>query len=156
MRFFPGIVRPVISFNTPPGSRVLIHHEARFDGERTIIVDTGTSDIQDAINSYAPFCDINYMLSRLKVGDRTVLNPASPMYGDFSGLPTNPHDIINVVRGAESSFNQLSAEERASCNNDFRVWLSRRLRPSSGPASPSDAVSSSPSSGSVADPKTEV
>lgn len=145
MRFIPATVRPVSYFVTAPGSRVIVHHEARFDGERTIIVDTGYSDLQDAINSYAPFCDITYMLNRLKVGDSSVLNASSPMFGDFSGLPTNPHDIFNIVRSAESTFNQLSQEERASCNNDFRVWLSRRIRPaarssdSDSPVSTSDA-----------------
>lgn len=149
MRFFPGCFSDTTKFVSPAGSRVLLHHEARFNGERTVIVESGRSDIQDAINSYAPFCDINYMLTRLKVGDSSVLNQVSPMYGDFSGLPSCPHDIFNIVKSAESSFNALSSQERQNFNNDFRVWLSRNLRPGSRPGSNSSDLSSN-SSGSDA------
>lgn len=138
MRFYPVCFDSVTSYVTPHGSRIHQHYEPRFDGERTILVVSGTSDIQDAINSFAPFCDMEYMLSRLKLGDTSVLSRKQPIFGDFSSLPSNPADVLNIVHSAESRFGQLSFEEKQNYNNDFRVWLSRMLsddvRPNDSPS----------------------
>lgn len=149
IRWHPTVISDTSDFVTPHGSRVFIHHEARFDGERTIIVDVGKSDIQEKINSYAPFCDINYMLHRLSIGDRSFINPRQPMYGDFSGMPTAPHDILNIARSAELRFSQLDAEEKKEFNNDYRVWLSRCMRDGVRPQSQLDSVVSDSSTGST-------
>ena len=137
IRWHPTRIQDTSEFVTPHGSRVFIHHEARFDGERTVIVETGKSDIQEKINSYAPFCDINYMLHRLSIGDRSFINSRQPMYGDFSGMPTAPHDILNIARSAELRFSQLTADEKKEYNNDYRVWLSRCMRDGLRPKSQS-------------------
>ena len=46
-----------------------------------------------------------------------------PLYGDFTGMPDNPADAINIYRGAERAFSLLSSEDKLAYNNDFRVWL---------------------------------
>ncbi len=116
-------VNPVSAFVSCPGSRDKIVFESRFNGRSLVVEPTGKFDIQADIESYAPFCDLNYMLSRLRVGDSSVLASRQAMYGDFSGLPDNPIDAINLVRNAESRFAMLSAEEKLTYNNDYRVWL---------------------------------
>ena len=67
------------------------------------------------------------MLHRLSVGDTSVLSGRQAIYGDFSGLPQNPVDMINVLNSAEQSFSQLPADEKAAFNNDYRVWLANLL-----------------------------
>lgn len=114
---------PVISKNTPVGKRIKIVLEPRFNGKKVVLESVGTLDIQEKIESFAPFADINYMLHRLKVGDRSVLSSVPPQYGDFSALPTNPVDVINLVHSAESSFAELDSKEKIKFNNDWRVWL---------------------------------
>ncbi len=120
-------------FVTPPGDS--IHHicTGRFDGRTLKVVETGTENIQDSIQAHAPFTDLRYMLSRLSVGDDSVLSSRQPMFGDFSGLFDNPIDAINAVNDARSRFDLLSAEEKKACNNDWRVWFSSLLNQSSAP-----------------------
>ena len=128
--------RVKMKFITCPGSRFHTHYDSRFDGRRVVLVESGVSDIQEAIEAFGRYTDLHYMLHRLSVGDSSVISARVPMYGDFSGLPTNPVDAINIVSSAESAFGQLSMEERATYNNDFRAWLASRLSgdQTSGPA----------------------
>lgn len=142
--------RVEMKFVTCPGSRFHTHFDSRFDGKRVVLVESGVSDIQDAIEAFGKYTDLHFMLHRLSVGDMSVLSSRVPMYGDFSGLPTNPVDAINIVHSAEQAFGQLSMDERASYNNDFRAWLASRL---SGPAAGSSPV---PDPVPVADPVKEV
>ena len=120
---FAGVSDPH-SFESCAGERIHTLYDSRFDGSRVVLEESGSFDIQERINSYAPYTDIAYMLNRLKVGDNSVLTTRSPLYGDFSGLPDNPTDAINMYHGAETAFAQLSTEEKLAYNNDFRVWLS--------------------------------
>lgn len=114
-------------FSTPPGDP--IHHicTGRFDGRTLKVVETGTEDIQQSIQAHAPFTDLRYMLSRLSVGDDSVLSSRQPLYGDFSGLFDNPIDAINAVNDARSRFDLLPAEDKKACNNDWRVWFASLL-----------------------------
>ncbi len=118
-------------FTTPPGDS--IHHicTGRFDGHTLKVVETGTEDIQQSIQAHAPFTDLRYMLSRLSVGDDSVLSSRQPMFGDFSGLFDNPVDAINAVNDARSRFDLLTAEEKKACNNDWRIWFASLLNQSS-------------------------
>lgn len=111
------------TFKSCVGDRIHKLYESRFDGSRVVLEEAGSFDIQERINGYAPYTDISYMLNRLTVGDDSVLNKRTPMYGDFSGMPDNPADAINLYHNAETAFSQLSTEDKLRYNNDFRVWL---------------------------------
>ena len=126
-------------FCTPPGDP--IHHicTGRFNGKTLSVVETGTEDIQQSIQAHAPFTDLRYMLSRLSVGDNSVISSRQPIYGDFSGLFDNPIDAINSVNAARSQFDLLSPEEKTACNNDWRVWFASLLHNSSSDNKPSVA-----------------
>jgi hypothetical protein len=139
------------TFCSPPGSRTKIQYEGRFNGKHGTLVATGTIDTQDIINAYAPLTDINYMLHRLSVGDRSVLSVRAPMYGDFSGLPSNPVDAINMVENARSTFGRLPVEEKQKFNNDYRVWLAGLF---SGSVSPEHG-GHDPAHGAIPDPVKE-
>jgi hypothetical protein len=112
-----------MKFVSCAGSRIHKHYEPHFDGSRVCLVESGHTDIQAEIESYAKYTDLHYMLHRLSVGDSSVLCSKTPIYGDFSGLPSNPVDVINLVHRSESMFSELSPEERAKFNNDYRSWL---------------------------------
>ena len=115
------------SFFSCPGSRVHIIYEGRFNGRTMSLVEVGREEIQPKIDAYAPYTDLVYMLSRLKVNDFSVMASRTPMYGDFSGLPTNPIDAINLVQSAQNAFGRLSVDEKQKYNNDYRVWLASVL-----------------------------
>lgn len=121
----PNHVPNVAEIFTASGSRKKPIYTPRFDGECISLRETGSIDIQDSINSYAPYCDLRYMLTRLKAGDCSVLSSRPPCYGDFTGLPGNPVDTLNLIHDVERSFSELPAEVRSSCNNDWRVYFTR-------------------------------
>ncbi len=127
-------------FTTPPGDP--IHHicSGRFNGKTLSVVETGTENIQDTIQAHAPFTDLRYMLSRLSVGDQSVISSHQPLYGDFSGLFDNPVDAINAVNDARTRFDHLTAEEKKACNNDWRVWFATLLNNSTSDDKPSAVV----------------
>lgn len=132
-------------FVTCPGSRIHTHYEPQFDGKTVVLVESGVTDIQEEIESYGKYTDIHYMLHRLAIGDSNVLSRKPPMYGDFTGMPGNPVDAINLIHSAESRFTELSLEERSAYNNDFRAWLAAVLsgKEVSSPAvPPCDSVDS--------------
>lgn len=130
---------------TPSGSPVKTVYEAFFNGTCTGIRSIGRLNTQDEIEAWGKFTDLEYMLHRLKLGDRSVLSTAVPMYGDFSGLPDNPLDAINLVHSAEDSFRRLSAEEKQGYNNDWRVWLATMFNGScNNPADPAPDPGSDP------------
>lgn len=113
------------SIRSCPGSEYHVLYEPRFDGQKLSLVEIGREEIQAKIEAYAPYTDLVYMLSRLKVNDFSVLSQSRPLYGDFSCMPDNPVDAINLVHGAERAFAELSTEEKQTYNNDYRVWLSQ-------------------------------
>ena len=115
-------VRPIRPC-TPVGSRIKDVFEPRFNGHKIVLDKVGEMDIQEKIEAFAPFSDLNYMLHRLKVGDRSVISVNPPLYGDFSGLASNPIDVINIVHNAEERFGRFTLEEQSRYNNDWRVWL---------------------------------
>lgn len=121
----PNHVPNVAEIFTASGSRKKPIYTPRFDGECISLRETGSIDIQDSINSYAPYCDLRYMLTRLKAGDTSVLSSRPASYGDFSGLPGNPVDTLNLIHDVERSFSELPDDIRLSCNNDWRVYFTR-------------------------------
>ena len=80
----------IASIHTYSGSPIHKILEPRFDGAVTRLVVTGEENIQDRMEAEAPTTDINYMLHRLSLGDQSVLSSRRPMYGDFTGLPSDP------------------------------------------------------------------
>lgn len=111
------------SYFSDPGSPFHDIYEPRFNGSNVVLKKTGRENIQERIEAFAPYTDLNYMLSRLKAGDPSVLSSRAAMYGDFSSMPSNPIDAINLIHNAEASFSQLPEEERSKHNNDYRRWL---------------------------------
>ena len=117
----------ILSIHTCSGSPVHKILEPLFDGSVTKLVVTGEENIQARMEAEAPSTDINYMLHRLSLGDQSVLSSKRPMYGDFTGLPSDPIEALNLVHQSEYAFAQLSAEDKAKFNNDWRRWFADLL-----------------------------
>ena len=111
------------SINTYAGSPIHQILEPRFDGTTTQLVSVGEENIQDFYEAQAPLTDINYMLNRLALGDTSVLSSKRPMYGDFTGLPSDPIEALNLVHESERAFAQLPFEDKQKYNNDWKLWF---------------------------------
>lgn len=121
----PSRIPCITDITTCSGSRKKKIYTPRFNGECIVLSDSGTVDVQDTIDSYAPYCDLRYMLSQLKVGDRSVLSSRPCSYGDFSSIPRNPIDTLNLIHDVERRFGDLPDDVRQACNNDWRVYFTR-------------------------------
>lgn len=127
MRHKEARIPNISSIHTHSGSPVHKILEPRFDGTITKLVVTGEENIQARMEAEAPSTDINYMLHRLSLGDQSVLSTRRPMYGDFTGLPSDPIEALNLVHESEYAFGQLSVEDKAKYNNDWRRWFAELL-----------------------------
>lgn len=125
MRLYTYRIPNVGDVVTSPGTRTETLFTPKFNGSEIILVKSGTVDVQERIDSYAPYCDIRYMLTQLRLGDRSVLSSKQPMFGDFSGMPSHPVDAINFIQDVQSSFDRLPEETKLACNNDWRVYLTQ-------------------------------
>lgn len=145
----PLFSKPCLSPDAYPseaGTPLVKIYEPVFDGCSTSLREVGTKNIQKEMDALAKYCDINYMLSQLSNGDTSCLTSSQPLYGDFSQLPNNPADVLNLINSAQSAFGQLPASERARYSNDWRVWFTANLQ-DSGPdvdASTNDSVPPAP------------
>lgn len=117
-----------LAFGSNPGTPVVKIFEPAFDGRTTVLHQVGTKNIQQEMDALAKYCDIDYMLNQLSHGDTSCLSSAQPFYGDFSHMPDNPADVLNLVNSAASAFGQLSASDRAKYNNDWRVWFAANMQ----------------------------
>lgn len=64
-------------------------------------------------------CDINVIIDRIKRGaDLPNTNPIPPRYGDFTSIPTDLRECLNVVRRADELFMSLDAKVRRRFDND--------------------------------------
>ena len=88
------------------------------------LVESGKDDLQEFIDSFRASTDIAFIAQRLAVGDTSVLNSRTPMFGDFvSGVPHTYAEALQLVIDGERRFNDLPLDVRNSFNNDFRRWF---------------------------------
>ena len=147
MRLFKYRIPATGDIVTCPGSPLETLFTPSFNGSEIVLIESGSVDVQERINSYAPYTDIGYMLNQLKVGDTSVLASRSPMFGDFSSMPAHPVDALNLISDVERRFDGLPDDVKASYNNDWRVFFTRLFSPASDRDSDvSDNLSSSDSS----------
>ncbi len=137
------------TIHTNHGSPIHDILEPRFNGVSTCLVVTGQENIQDRIEAEAPYTDINYMLHRLSLGDQSVLTTKQAMYGDFSGLPSDPIEALNLVHESERAFGRLSVDEKLHYNNDWKLWFTDLLSGRTVSFETSKEVASDASEGSA-------
>lgn len=80
-------------------------------------------DIKAEINSHASTCDMAYILSRLKVGDASVLSVKEGAYGDFTVFPKTYAEMLQLVQSGESAFDSLPLDVKSKFDNDINKWF---------------------------------
>lgn len=63
-------------------------------------------------------CDINVIIDRIKRGADVPTTSTPARYGDFTQIPTDLRECLNVVRQADEVFMSLDAKVRARFEND--------------------------------------
>ena len=80
-------------------------------------------DIKAEINSHASTCDMAYILSRLKAGDKSVLTAKEGAYGDFTVFPKSYVEMLQLVQSGEAAFDALPLDVRSKFDNDVNKWF---------------------------------
>lgn len=111
-------------FVTCPGDRFhkLYSSKVMPNGE-IHLKESGKEDIQEYINSFKDTCDMAYILAELQKGNTAVLNQRNAMYGDFTDVPANLAEALQIMIDGEAAFNQLPVEVKKQFDNNFRNWL---------------------------------
>lgn len=86
------------------------------------LVPIGKESVSEKINSYKPYTDINYIISRLNAGDTSVVRDGA-MYGDFTKQPKTLADALQIIINAEKTFNELPLDIRNKFDNSYLAWL---------------------------------
>lgn len=87
------------------------------------LVESGKDDIQEMIQSFKSQTDMSYILQRMAVGDTSVLNQRTPMYGDFTQMPKTYAEALQLVIDREKQFMELPVNVRNQFDNDFKKWF---------------------------------
>lgn len=100
-------------FRQAVGSRLHRLYQSQLSDDGTIeLVDAGTEDIYDAIQSHKDSTDIHVLLKRFQAGDVDVLSKVQGSYGDFTEMPKTYADALNAMIAGEQLFNSLPLETR--------------------------------------------
>lgn len=104
---------PRSRFRQAPGCRTHRLYQSKLSDDGTIeLVDAGTEDIYDAIQSHKDSTDIHVLLKRFQAGDVDVLSKVQGAYGDFTEMPKTYADALNAMIAGEQLFNSLPLETR--------------------------------------------
>lgn len=90
-----------------------------------VLVESGSIDSQDYIDSFADQTDMASILARLNAGDTSVLTSKTPFYADMTLMPKNNAEALQMVLDAEKAFDKLPLDIRNEFNNDFRQWFTQ-------------------------------
>ncbi len=107
---------------TCSGDRYHVDYQPVIEDGCIQLVEAGRTDIQAVIDSYADSCDMSLILQRLSIGDTSVLTAKTPMFGDFTAMPSTLSGILNLKLEAQHIFDKLDPAVRDQFE-DFNDWL---------------------------------
>lgn len=94
--------------------------EFKIDGNK--LIQTGTKNLYDEIQSHKEECDIEQIISRVKLGDTSALREDGN-YIDCTVFPKNINKVREMVKDAENEFFKLPIEVRNAFGNDFDKYM---------------------------------
>lgn len=111
-------------FITCSGDRFHIEYKGEVQKDGTVkLVESGKTDIRQAINAYKDQTDLDYIRKKIEQGDLSVLNPAKPQYGDFTNMPSTYAEALQMQIDANDYFYSLDPEVRNKFDNDVNQFL---------------------------------
>ena len=87
------------------------------------LVASGKENTDDIINSYAQYCDINYILEAVANGDLSGLNKVRGMYGDFTEMPKTYAEFLQLQIDSNKMFEKLPPEVKKKFDNDPNKFM---------------------------------
>lgn len=114
-----------IRFTTTPGDPIKKTYSPKWREDGNFeLVETGTINIYDEIQSHKDSVDINILLAKYaKTGDLNILNKARTEFMDVAGLPTSIVGFYNLVEDGRRIFDGLPVEEKQKYNHSFENFI---------------------------------
>lgn len=107
-----------------PGSPIRTIYSSRVAEDGNIeLIESGTENIYDLIQSHKDSVDIHMILTRFVNGDESALSKTQGQYGDFTELPKSYAELLNAVIAGENYFNSLPLETRAKFDHSFEKFM---------------------------------
>ena len=102
------------------------------------IEESGVFDLQEQINANASSCDINVLVARYNAGDLTALSRRQGVFGDFSSAPDSYRQALEIVKGYESAFADMSDDDKSGAKTalEFLDKIQNSEPPAEPPAEP--------------------
>lgn len=116
------------TFVTGSGDKFRIEYSPKVMPDGTIeLLESGKIDIDAYINSQRDQTDMAYILKQLALGNNSVLQQGSAMFGDFTDpdLPKTYAEALQLRIDAEKSFYNLPVDVRAKFENDFNRYFAQ-------------------------------
>ena len=112
-------------FLTTPVDTVKKVYSPRWLENGTIeLVETGSINIYDEIQSHKDSVDINVLLAKYaKTGDLKILNKATTQFMDVAGVPTTIVGFYNLVEEGRRLYDGLPVDEKSKYNNSFEIFI---------------------------------
>lgn len=106
-------------FVSNPGSPIHQLYSPKVMSDGSVeLVECGKENIDDFIQSFKESTDINYILTKLSMGDTSVLHKSNGMYGDFTGMPSTFAEVLQLQIDSRNLFYSLPVEVRRKFDND--------------------------------------
>lgn len=99
------------------------------DGSSEVVED-GFIDLRASIQSHAESVDLRTILQKYASGDVSVLSRTPGTYGDFTNMPQNMAEFLQLKINLEDTFSQLSANDRAFFDNNVDKFIASYGSPS--------------------------
>lgn len=111
-------------FATCPGSPLHAIYRPVVGKDGTIELEiSGYENTDEKIASYEESCDVHTLIKRFHDGDLTALNKRQGMYGDFTNMPKNMAEMLQLQIDAKIAFNSLDVETKKKFDNDLNKFL---------------------------------
>lgn len=109
---------------TNPGSEFLPQFIETIDKKgKRILKEIEPKNVYAQIQAESEGAEIYDVIEKyLETGDETLLQKRKAIFGDFTKVPNNPHEIHNMISEAESQFEQMDREIRNEFENDVGVF----------------------------------
>lgn len=119
-----------VSVYQEPGSPIRPVYSPRYTDDGVLdLVQTGSENLYDYIQSHKQSTDIHYLLDRFVNGETDVLQRMQGFYADVSDMPKTYAEVLNAVIAGEETFARLPVEVKRRFDNSFAVWLTSMDRP---------------------------